>query len=180
MQDLYDFSVARERCCCFTGHRPNALPGRGRENQPGMKLLADLLESAVRRALDEGFTCFFAGGARGFDTIAAETVLRLGVNDPYVVLCLALPGRDQSAGWPAADCARYRDILGAAENRVWYAADACSPASMRSRNRFMADHSNRCIAYLSRMQGGTLYTVNYALESGVPVENLADTMAMLD
>jgi predicted Rossmann fold nucleotide-binding protein DprA/Smf involved in DNA uptake len=51
---------------------------------------------------------------------------------------------------------------------------------MRSRNRFMADHSNRCIAYLSRMQGGTLYTVNYALESGVPVENLADTMAMLD
>ena len=32
----------------------------------------------------------------------------------------------------------------------------------------------RCVAYLRRMKGGTLYTVNYALDSGVEVDNLAE------
>lgn len=179
MQDPFDAFVPRENCCCFTGHRPGALPERGREGNPGMELLSGLLESAVTRALESGTTRFFAGGARGFDTIAAETVLRLGANDPEISLCLALPGRDQSDGWPKADRARYDTVLSAAQGRVWYAAETCTPASMRSRNRFLVDHSGRCIAYLRRMQGGTLYTVNYALDCGVPVENLAETMELL-
>ena len=47
---------------------------------------------------------------------------------------------------------------------------------MRRRNRYLVDQTGRCIAYLRRMRGGTLYTVNYALDSGIPVDNLAERL----
>jgi len=132
-----------------------------------------LLERVVVRALDDGFTSFLAGGALGFDTMAAEAVLRLSRGNPGVRLYLALPGRDQADGWSERDLARYGEILSAANGRVYYAAERCSPSSMRKRNRYLVDHASCCIAYLRRMHGGTLYTVNYALERGLEVDNLA-------
>ena len=169
MQD--PFNPARG--CCFTGHRPNALPDAGNERQPGMRALRALLERAVERAVSDGYTDFYAGGALGFDTLAAEAVLRVRLNDSSVCLHLALPGLDQTEGWTAAQLSRYEAIRAEA-SEVWYAAERCSPASMQRRNRYLVDHASRCIAYLRRMKGGTLYTVNYALDSGVEVDNLAE------
>ena len=40
MQDPFD----RARGCCFTGHRPNALPDAGNEQKPGMRALSELLD----------------------------------------------------------------------------------------------------------------------------------------
>lgn len=168
MQDPFDRSAG----CCFTGHRPTALPGFGRETHPDMQKLLYLLENAVSRALDEGVTAFYTGGAQGFDTLAAEAVLRLAGDDSAAALHLALPGRNQTESWSAEERARYEAILVRARS-VWYAAEECSPSSMRRRNRYLVDHAGRCIAYLRRMRGGTLYTVNYALDSGIPVDNLA-------
>ena len=161
------------RGCCFTGHRPNALPDAGNERQSGMRALRALLERAVERAVSDGYTDFYAGGALGFDTLAAEAVLRVRQNDSSVCLHLALPGLDQTEGWSVDQLSRYEAILSQA-SEVWYAAERCSPASMQKRNRYLVDHASRCIAYLRRMKGGTLYTVNYALDSGVEVDNLAE------
>lgn len=172
MQNPFDDGFDRARALCFTGHRPEALPERGNEQKPGMRALKDALDAAVLRALDEGFTTFLTGGAQGFDTIAAEAVLRHAAGGG-ARLFLALPGLDQTAGWSAAEIARYEAILAAAGSGVWYAAEQCGPDSMRRRNRFLVDHAGKCVAYLRRMRGGTLYTVRYALENGVPVENLA-------
>ncbi len=169
MQDPFRNKTA----CCFTGHRPNALPDRGDEQKSGMRALSALLEETVCLALDAGVTTFLAGGARGFDMLAAETVLRCGAAVPAVRLVLALPGRDQADGWRADETARYEAIRSAADE-VWYAAERCSAASMRARNRRLVDDSDCCVAYLRRMRGGTLYTVRYALERGVPVLNLAE------
>ena len=44
---------------------------------------------------------------------------------------------------------------------------------MLQRNRYLVDHSSRLVCYLIRDTGGTAYTVRYALQQGVPVENLA-------
>lgn len=174
MQNPFD----RQSGCCFTGHRPNALPERGDEQTPAMQALAELLARAVDRAVDEGCTEFYAGGALGFDTLAAEAVLRLSERDPSLSLHLALPGHDQTAGWGRADLLRYDAILARAAS-VWYAAERCSPSSMQRRNRYLVDHASVCVAYLRRMRGGTLYTVNYALNEGVAVENLAERMMEL-
>lgn len=169
MQDLFN----RISGCCFTGHRPDALPAFGAEGSDGMQTLQYLLVRAVTAAVEDGVTEFFVGGAQGFDMLAAECVLRLRAEHPALSLHLALPGRDQTSGWSSADRARFDAILREA-NEVWYAAEICSPDSMRRRNRYLVDHAGRCIAYLRRMRGGTLYTVNYALDSGIPVDNLAE------
>ena len=169
MQDPFD----RARGCCFTGHRPNALPDAGNERKPGMRALDELLSRAVERAVSDGFTEFYAGGALGFDTLAAEAVLRVRQSDSSVSLHLALPGLDQTEGWSENQLLRYEQIRAGA-SEVWYAAERCSPASMQKRNRYLVDHASRCVAYLRRMKGGTLYTVNYALDSGVEVDNLAE------
>lgn len=174
MQDLFN----RVCGCCFTGHRPSALPALGREGSEEMLHLVFLLERAVVSALEDGATEFYVGGAQGFDTIAAEAVLRQRGQFPNLSLHLALPGRDQTDGWRVGDLARYERILENAAD-VWYAAESCSQESMRRRNRYLVDHASRCIAYLRRMRGGTLYTVNYALESGLPVDNLAERMMLL-
>ena len=175
MHDPFD----RARGCCFTGHRPNALPEAGNEEKPGMRALCLLLERAVERAVSDGFTVFYTGGALGFDTLAAEAVLRCQAGDPSISLYLALPGQDQAEGWSAFQLAQYNLILAGASD-VWYAAERCSPGSMQRRNRYLVDHASRCVAYLRRMKGGTLYTVNYALDAGLEVDNLAERLLDLE
>jgi len=171
MQDLFN----RISGCCFTGHRPEFLPAFGNESTQEMQTLQYLLQRAISSAIEDGVTEFFVGGAQGFDTIAAECVLRERQNHPALSLHLALPGKNQTNGWSQRDKARYEQILRAA-NEVWYAAELCTPESMRRRNRYLVDHAGRCIAYLRRMRGGTLFTVNYALDSGIPVDNLAERL----
>ena len=171
MQDLFN----RVSGCCFTGHRPDALPAFGDERTEEMQSLVYLLNRAVEAAIEDGVTEFYVGGAQGFDTLAAECVLRQRALHPALSLHLALPGQNQTSGWRSADKARYARILEQA-NEVWYAAELCSPESMRKRNRYLVDQTGRCIAYLRRMRGGTLYTVNYALDSGIPVDNLAQRL----
>ena len=174
MQDLFN----RVSGCCFTGHRPDALPAFGNEESEEMQTLSYLLSRAVEAAAEDGVTEFYVGGAQGFDTLAAECVLRKKEQHPAISLHLALPGRNQTSGWSARDKARYQTILNAADE-VWYAAELCSPESMRRRNRYLVDQTGRCIAYLRRMRGGTLYTVNYALDSGISVDNLAERLMNL-
>ena len=171
MQDLFN----RVGGCCFTGHRPDALPAFGDEQTEEMQTLLYLLSCSVEAAIEDGVTEFYVGGALGFDTFAAECVLRQREAHPGLSLHLALPGQNQTSGWSARDKARYQAILAAA-SEVWYAAELCSPESMRRRNRYLVDQTGRCIAYLRRMRGGTLYTVNYALNSGIPVDNLAERL----
>jgi uncharacterized phage-like protein YoqJ len=171
MQDLFH----RVSGCCFTGHRPDALPDFGNERAEGMQTLAFLLGRAVSAAIEDGVTEFFVGGALGFDMLAAECVMRERAEHPALTLHLALPGKNQTSGWSQRDKARYATILSSA-NEVWYAAELCTPESMRRRNRYLVDHAGRCIAYLRRMRGGTLYTVNYALDAGILVDNLAERM----
>lgn len=171
MQDLF----RGKHACCFTGHRPHALPDRGDEAGRGMRALICRLDEAVRAALDAGVTTFLVGGALGFDTLAAESVLALSAASSCVSLVLALPGRDQAEGWSDADAARYEAIRFAA-SEVVYAADRCDKLSMQARNRYLVEHADCCVAYLRLMRGGTLYTVSYALDRGIPVLNLAERL----
>lgn len=158
--------------CCFTGHRPFGLPSGGDAQSDGMRALLLRLDSAIHDAANCGVTAFYAGGAAGFDTLAAEAVLRVKDAGASVRLFLKLPGRDQHKSFSPAEERRFLRILDAADG-VDYAADTCSVFSMQARNRALVDASDVCVCYLARMKGGTLYTVNYALDCGIPVINLA-------
>ena len=61
--------------CCFTGHCPEKI------DMPERKVIA-ALEKQILAAIDEGFTTFIFGMARGSDILAAEIVMRLRKKTP--------------------------------------------------------------------------------------------------
>lgn len=154
----------KKTACSFTGHR---VIREEKENEVRKKVfytIVDLIESGV--------TEFIAGGALGFDTIAAETVIALKHKYPDITLRLILPCPEQSIKWKPRDKAVYLDILALADSTEYvstYYTDTC----MLDRNRAMVDNSSILVAYYDgRKRSGTAMTVNYALKNGVKVINL--------
>ncbi len=151
--------------CCFTGHRVIAPEVRDQ--------LTAILDRRLQALYDVGFVEFRAGGALGFDTLAAERVLLLRERHPDCRLVLMLPCRDQSKYWSEADKAEYAEILEKAD-KICYAREHYTPDCMHARNRALVDGSDLCLSYLIENKGGTLYTCSYALKHGVRLINLAD------
>lgn len=159
-----EIAEKRARTCCFTGHRQ--IPPEERAE------LAGRLERTVASLYRRGVRYFGAGGALGFDTLAAQTVLRLREDCPGMRLILVLPCPDQARGWRAEDAAEYERIRSRAD-KVVYTAGRYTPGCMHRRNRHLVDHSGVCVCYLTRDGGGTAYTVRYAGEQGPAVINIA-------
>ncbi len=158
--------MEKEKTVCFTGHRAVSEEDR--------RALLPRLYSLMARLISEGYDTFICGGAVGFDTIAAQSVLAFKERFPYLQLILALPCRDQTSKWEnVSDLAKYKEILGGADDVVYmhpFYTDGC----MHERNRWMADRSSVCIAFLKQRRGGTLYTYNYAKRAGLQLYNLND------
>lgn len=156
----------REHAVCFTGHRhlTDADRDRIRARLPGL----------LNRLIAEGITDFVAGGALGFDTLMAKTVLSARKKEPRLKLILFLPCPEQAAKWTPAEQAEYENIKAQADE-VYYTADRYTSSCMLDRNRQMVDHSRVCIAFYkeSHARSGTGSTVRYAARQGVPVYNLA-------
>ena len=154
----------KERTCCVTGHRK--IPPMQSEQ------IAERLKSELIRLIDKGYLYFGAGGALGFDTIAAQTILALQQSYPQIKLILVLPCKTQTRGWNDHDIAIYEDIKKRC-NKVVYTSDDYSRGCMLKRNRHLVDNSSVCICYLTESTGGTAYTVEYARKSGLTIVNLA-------
>ena len=113
-----------------------------------------------------------AGGALGFDTLAAQTVLDMKKEYPQLRLILVLPCEDQTREWRSEDIAVYENIKRRSD-KVVYVSREYTPDCMHRRNRHLVDHSGTCICYLTRDSGGTAYTVDYARKKGLHVVNIA-------
>lgn len=154
----------RTKTLCFTGHRDipqNELPE-----------IINKLVAYLQAYIQYGVKYFIAGGARGFDTIAASTVIKLRDRHPQIRLILALPCEDQTKGWSADDIEMYNWIFIQADQIV-YTSENYFRGCMQKRNRYMVDNSKFCMCYLTKDTGGTAYTVNYAQKHGLSVVNLA-------
>ena len=105
---MKEASKTREETCCFTGHRK--IPEEEREQ------LARRLEATVEELIRAGVRYFVAGGALGFDTLAAQTILKLRTQYSQVKLILVLPCETQTRGWPEEDVRIYEEIKKAADD----------------------------------------------------------------
>ena len=155
----------REKTCCFTGHRNIPLLKR--------KAVVRNLKNELTTLIDKGYQYFGAGGALGFDTIAAQTVLELKEQFPHIKLILVLPCETQTRGWKEKDIAIYEEIKRQAD-KVVYTSKEYTRGCMHKRNRHLVDNSSICIAYLTEQSGGTAYTVDYARKNGLTVINIAE------
>ena len=155
----------RSKTCCLTGHR-TLPPDKAAQ-------IADRLDAALRQLIDQGYRYFGIGGARGFDTLAAQCILRLRASYPAIRLILVLPCRDQARGWPLRDKFIYLWIKRQADKLV-YTAQCYDHGCMQKRNRHLVAHSSCCLCYLTSRTGGTAYTVTCANRAGLTVLNIAD------
>lgn len=152
------------KICCFTGHR--------KIDGEAMQMLSILLDRALSNLTANGVTVFRAGGAMGFDTLAALKVIELREKDPSIRLDLFIPCREQADKWDGRSQEYYAYILSKADN-VIYVRENYVSGCMLERNRKMVDGSDFCIGFCTSKKGGSAYTLNYAKQKNVRVINLA-------
>ena len=58
-------------------------------------------------------------------------------------------------------------------DKVVYTSQEYTKGCMHKRNRHLVDHSSVCVCYLTKKDGGTAYTVDYAEKQGLEIFNLA-------
>lgn len=133
------------------------------------------MEKALEYLYEKGVRIFRAGGALGFDTVAALSVIEFRKTHSDVKLHLMLPCRDQEKFWNLRSKMIYRQIIRKSDE-VEYVTDKYTSSCMFERNRRMVDGSHICVAYYDGGSGGTGYTYSYAKKKGIKVINLYDSL----
>jgi len=133
----------------------------------------DLLEEHIYKLLDENEYVEFLVGRNGdFDQCVSSSVLRVRkkYRDDNSALVLVLP-------YPTAEYLNnekyfhdyYTDI------EISHAASVAHPkAAFQIRNREMVDRADLIICYIDHQSGGAWQTVQYAMEQGKDIINLAE------
>ncbi len=156
--------ICREKTACFTGHR---------EIKENYNVLFLKVYSIVENLIKKGYLYFGSGGARGFDILASEVVLKLKKKYPNIHLILVLPFFNQyekEKGWSREEIYKYKNIKEKA-SKIVYTQKTYSSGCYFKRNRHLVDFSSVCICYMHKMSGGTAYTVWYAISKGLIIIN---------
>lgn len=154
------------KTCCFSGCRPEGFPWENDENDKNCIALKSKIADLVGKLIEDGYTRFICGMARGTDTYCAEEVLRRKLDFPEIVLEAAIPFPEQTHGWDRESVVRYNRILSCADKKTvvmpHYAAYC-----MAKRNEYMVKNSDLLVAvWNGSTSGGTYNTIKLACASG--------------
>lgn len=159
-------NTERSKTCCFTGHRDIT----DEEKEICRRRITRAVEAFMRM----GVTDFLVGGALGFDTVAAVTLINLKrTRFPQIRVITVVPFRGQADRWSPANRALYKTLLLASDKSV-VLSEEYHPRCMSQRNKYMVDHSAYCLSYVKRSSGGSHSTASYAERCGLRVLNLAE------
>ena len=153
------------RAAAFTGHRDI--------EKSEYDALAKRLFLTVDALYREGVYTYYCGGAVGFDTVAAVTVLNMKAHYPHLRLVMAIPCPEQSARWRDADRALYESILRRADEVVTVSPSYTNTCMMK-RNRYMVDRAEVLISYVKRETGGSAATKRYAIKKGLRILDVTE------
>lgn len=151
------------KTCCFTGHR--------KIKQADVYAMTINLNTAIKKAIQNGVDTFVCGGALGFDMVAANLILCLKEMGEQIRLVLVLPCEEQERFWNKKEQDNYKHILSEADE-IQYITDRYFKGCMEQRNQKMVELAGMCIAYLRHEKSGTAQTVRMANEKGIPVVKL--------
>ena len=151
------------KICCFTGHRELSHSNKYIIEKT-LEVITDLIEN-------EGVTDFRAGGAMGFDTLAAAAVAGLKVKYPHVKLHLIIPHYGHDRDFSEFYEKMFEFTLQNADT-VTYIQKRYTPGVMQVRNAALVRGADVCVAYMTRLRGGTYQTVNMARRDKIKVINI--------
>lgn len=150
------------KACMFTGHR--------RISPRDVVQLPEWLDTQIEILIEQGYTDFCAGGAIGFDTLAALKVIEKKKKYGFIRLHLYLPCHNQEKAWNDSLKHAYYYVMNNADS-IRYASEEYTKWCMQKRNRDMVDVAEVCLAYCNSTSGGTRYTVSYCEKKGIKVIN---------
>lgn len=157
--------------CTFTGHRATKL-GIRNESNPLCEEIKLGLKREIAIACELGYRNFITGMALGTDTWAAQEVLRFryiyGMRNETLKLFAAVPFEGQELQWTMSQQTRYQQILANCDG-VFYINPSGNSGAYMARNLYMTDHATRLIAVSNGSAGGTLRTINAAIERGMEI-----------
>ena len=148
--------MENSKTCCVTGHRDIPLEQVDR--------IRELLRREIFTAMEEGYTHFISGFARGADLLFADIVAELE-EVCFITLEAAIPypGRMKTPD------KTFQRLIRCCDTVKIHSGSYSKDCYMR-RNRYMVDQSQRVIAvYDGRPTGGTAATVRYAKGKDVRV-----------
>lgn len=157
--------IYKEKTVCFTGHRLI------KENQ---NILFSTVYNTVELLIKDGYLYFCTGGARGFDTLAAEVIISLKEKYPNIQPILILPFQnhyEQKKSWTNKEIEQLEKHKKIA-SRVIHIQEAYGRGCYYKRDRQLVDASSICICYQYKNSGGTAYTVKYAKEHNITIINI--------
>jgi len=162
----------KNKTLCFSGHRTNNLPKSNIE----IYRLANEIFTEINKAVIDGYDTFLFGACYGFDLMCAEQVLLrkkvVMLSDPEDIKLIAiLPFEEQASRWKESDRIKYFDILSKCDDIV-IINKQYKNGCYHVRNRYMVENSSKLICYYNGGDGGTKYTVDYALTQNILVINL--------
>jgi len=174
---------------CFTGHRPDKLPGKyNYDSIAHQKLrgvlrnkIVDVINDTIDNQNERDFK-FICGGALGIDQVTFSICEELKQEAREYDACtiqleLAIPFENQASKWYPRDVSSYEiqkqqaDIVTFVDTIEEYEFRGVPvgdyhPAKMQIRNKYMVNNSNVIIAVWNGSKGGTANCVNYAKKQG--------------
>ncbi|MBQ8780088.1 MAG: DUF1273 family protein [Oscillospiraceae bacterium] len=166
-----EFEFDKAKTVCFTGHRPEKLPGGGADDALVTKVIKSMLCKHIIDSINEGYDCFITGMARGIDLWAGELVLSERQRFPSkdIKLFAAIPHVGHGAGLKGYEKWTYGNIMQKANGHI-YLNERYTRSCMLERNEFMVNHSSRLIAAVDSYASGTGQTVRLAQKQGLDIK----------
>ena len=105
--------ILRQHRCCFTGHRPEKCSRDAEEIRAELGQEIDL-------AIDNGFTTFITGMARGTDLWAGQIVMERKRQDTHLHLICAIPYPGFEKKWSEQWRSLYQRVLDASDYTKYF------------------------------------------------------------
>lgn len=142
--------------CALTGHR--ALPPDFDGNA-----LYDKLEELIVKGCDT----FYCGMAQGFDLTALNFLVQLRRKYRFQIeACIPFEGHERRFSY--AEQRLFYELLEWCDRKT-VSCPGYSKGSFLKRDRYMVDNADVVLAFCRKSEGGTAYTVEYALKKKIPV-----------
>ncbi len=139
--------------------------------------ISDRLYETLEKLAESGADTFCAGGALGFDTLAAQTVIKLRQEYPWIMLHLVLPcpPEEQSLKFTEKNRQLYYDVISSADSIETVSPQYTSDC-MKMRNSRLIELADICVCCydIRRSHTGTGQTVRMAEKKGIGIINLYD------
>ncbi len=161
--------VDRAKTCCFTGHRPDKLPGRADRSSLGYRNMRSTTVMHIEELYRCGYDTFIIGMSRGFDLMVGDILATDAKFKDRISLICAVPYIRQFEEMKTKEeLAIYRKLICSADLVALCSMDYCD-GCYKVRNQLMVNCSSAIIGYVAEkdIRSGAMQTVRMAGRAGL-------------